>query len=382
MWTDLRFRSTALLELKRLDELTPEQKEPFVELEADEDFYGLLIPRPGVALNVKSVGAQTAALFRDLAAPARIAPEVLADDEYRNDLIDLVLDSVLEIESGDAFVSGADAFSTFFPEPAPIAAEGAIARLSREALQHAEDLATDDVGTLTNALYAYNRIPLTRFWMSRFADRNGVLAHLGADTGQLKSMLERYWIISDADPSSFWISWRSRAPERHRHDAPTFKLYVSPRPERIRDAFHALVRVLADVPGSGFKIGPDASGLLRPDKLVSYFTSRETLDHAAQRLNNELAGCPAHGIPFSAGIDAEGLLSWGVDPPDSERALSWQQRESWRLWIATRLGTALSTAKRSQQRAVEPWRFAVERVRRLGVDVDTWTPTTIWRAEA
>jgi hypothetical protein len=385
MWTDLRFRSTALLELRRLDELTPEQKELFRELEDDDDFYGLLVPRPGVALNVKSVGHQTAELFRDLATPRRFDAGVLADDEYRNDLVDLVLDAVLEIESGDGFVTGADAFPVFYPAgdaTVTTSGGGAIARLSREALEHAEDLATADATALTNALYAYNRIPITPFWLSRFANRDAVLAHLGADTGSLKSLLERYWIISDADPEAYWIGWRARAHTHIPRDSPTFKLYVSPRPERIRDAFHALVRVLADIPGASFKIGPDATGLLRPDKLVSYFSTRETLDVAARALQNELAGCPAHGIPFSAGIDDDGLLSWGIDPPDSERVLSWRQRESWRLWVAMRLGSALSIAKRATSRAVEPWRFAVERVRRHGVDVDTWTPTTIWRAGA
>jgi hypothetical protein len=381
MWTSRRFRSTAQMELRRLDELTPEQKQPFLELEADDDFYGLLLPRPGVTLNVKSVGHQAAALFRDLAEPKVIDPAVL-DDEYENDLIDLVLDGVLEIESDDAFVCGADAFPIFFPDARPVAAENAIARLSREALQHAEDLETIDVHTLSGAMYAYNRIPITRFWLSRFADRNATLAHIEADGGQLRSLLDRYWTMNPLESSPWWISWRSNSPNGQHRGGATFKLYVSPRPERIRDAFHAVVRVLAAIPGSQFKIGPDASGLLRPDKLVLYFSNRDDLDHAAQRLHEELAGCPAHGIPFTAGIDDDGLLSWGIDPPDSERALSWQQRESWRLWVASRLAAAISFAKQSATDAVEPWRFAVERVRRHGVDVETWTPTTIWRAGA
>jgi hypothetical protein len=380
MWTDLRFRSTESLELKRLDDLTPEQKEPFKELEADSDFYGLLVPRPGVALNVKSVGSQTAALFRDLAQPTRLDAAVTSDDEYRNDLVDLVLDGVLEIESDDGFVSGADAFPVFYPDTPTLGTETAIARLSREALQHAEDLDTSDAAALTNALYAYNRIPITRYWQSRFPNRDAVLALLGADTAPLKTLLERFWTMTPPDAGGFWISWRSTMHRPHAPGDATYKLYVSPRPEHIREAFHALVRVLAEIPGSQFKIGPDASGLLRPDKLVAYFPNRAELDGALSALHTELAGCPAHGIPFTAGIADDGLLSWGMDPPDSERALSWQQRESWRLWIAMRLGAAIAIAKRSTHARVEPWRFAVERVRRYGVDVETWTPTTIWRS--
>jgi len=161
--------------------------------------------------------------------------------------------------------------------------------------------------------------------------------------------------------------------------AATYKLYVSPRPENIRDAYEAVVRTLAgrDI---DFKIGQDAGGLLRPDKMVAYFGDRAELDDVATELRARLAGCPAHGVPFTAAIGADGLLSWGLDPPAHERALSWLGRESWRLWLASKLGTAVAFAKMESQTA-EPWRFAVERVRRLGVDVERWTPSeSLWRA--
>ena len=100
-------------------------------------------------------------------------------------------------------------------------------------------------------------------------------------------------------------------------------------------------------------------------------------------LRRELAGCDGHGVPFSAGLDDSGLLSWGVDPPDDERALRWLGRDSWRIWLARRLGAALSIAKAARAAdAVEPWRFAIERARRHGVDVETWTPSaTLWSAQ-
>jgi len=123
-------------------------------------------------------------------------------------------------------------------------------------------------------------------------------------------------------------------------------------------------------------------GMLRPDKLVAYFTTRELLDDAAGFLRRELAGCDAHGVPFSAGLDDSGLLSWGVDPPDDERVLRWLGRDSWRIWLARRLGAALSIARAARTAdAVEPWRFAIERARRHGIDVETWTPSaTLWSA--
>jgi len=358
------FRASERFALKRLDELTPEQRRPFEELTRDDDFYGLLVPRTASAATVKSVGSDVAALLRALAAPARLGPAALD----RDDVIDLVLDGVLEIEHGGGFVSGADAM--------PIVCGGGSAQtagLSLAALRYAEDLQVDDAAALTSALYLYNRIPMAPFWKARFPNREAVLAHLGAEKSSSN------WILLSPEQSNGWISFHARDRRAYRPGAPVFKLYVSPRPENIRDAFDAVVRTLAGR-DLDFKIGPDANGLLRPDKLVIYFGAREELDDVAGALCARLAGCAAHGVPFTASLDDDGLLSWGVDPPDSARALSWLGRESWRLWLANKLGTALAFAK-SESSLAEPWRFAVERVRRLGVDVERWTPSeSLWSA--
>lgn len=368
-WTASRFRSSRALDLKRIDELPPDQQNAFRELQQDSDFYGLLVPR--AAGTIKSVGQQTAKLFSSLAAPSQL--EQLDDASYRDDIVDLVLDGILEIELDGVFCSGADAFRIVAPAHSD-AVDGRIAALSREALLHAEDLSTRDTALLAGALYSYNRMPCTRVWNARFPDAAAVLDAIGA-----QDILRRHWVQSEKTQP--WISWQ--AIERPATSPITWKLYVSPHPEQIADAFRALVRVLADIAGAQMKIGSDAAGLLRPDKLVAYFTSREDLDAAARALAAELKGCPAHGVPFTAGLDADGLLSWGIDPPDSERPLSWLDRESWRLWVAKSLASALAVAKGATQTAIEPWRFAVERVRRHGVDVDTWTPSdTLWRSVA
>lgn len=381
----LRFRSSPFVELRQLGELAPEQREAFRELEADAEFYGLFVPRPPLTMNLKSVARPAAALFRALAEPSSLDAVLLADDEARGDVVDLVLDGILEIERGDGFVSGADALALVAPpaiDTAPIG--GAVARLSLEALLHAQDLETADPHLLTTALYFFNRIPLSRFWRSRFPDREAVASHLGADRGPLRSLLEREWNAAPPERSAGWLSWSPRSAARASDPSGvTHKLYISPRPERIRDAFATAVRVLADIPGSQFKIGQDAAGLLRPDKFVAYFPSRAELDAAAAALLRELAGCEAQGVPFTAGIGDDGLLSWGVDPPANDRALSWLGRESWRLWIAQRLGAAVATAKAARtSEAAEPWRFAIERVRRQGVDVETWSPAaSLWSVQ-
>jgi hypothetical protein len=387
-WTTSRFRSSRALDLKRLEELPAEQQNAFAELQKDSDFYGLLVPRGGGT--IKSVGQQTAQLFASLMTPSPL--QQLDDAAYREDIIDLVLDGILEIEIDDAFCSGADAFPIVSSSLPETNGSGRIATLSREALLHAEDLATRDTALLTSALYSYNRMPRTRAWNARFPDAAAVLRAIGAD-----DLLKRHWIRSEKPPA--WISWQALVHPIPQPQTPlTYKLYVSPHPEHVADAFRALARVLADIPGAQMKIGMDAAGLLRPDKIVAYFSSREDLDAAARALANELRGCPAHGVPFTAGFLGssvprvggtedpafhDGLLSWGIDPPDSERPLSWLDRENWRLWVAKSLASALSLAKGATRSAIEPWRFAVERVRRHGVDVDSWTPAdTLWRSVA
>jgi hypothetical protein len=346
------------------------------ELQKDEDFYGLLLPRPPAVANIKSIGREMAGLLRSLATPSRLTVQSVNDDE----LIDLVLDGVLEVENDGQFVSGAAALPLF----CEVCSDREEDDLSTRALRHAADLESSDPRFLTNALYLFNRIPLTRFWKTRFPDREGVLRWLGADGGHASFAPATEWSLMPEAQSNGWIVWHSRrATHRRNPDQPTYKLYVSPRPEHLREVVETVARTLAERGGSDFKIGRDAAGLLRPDKLVAYFPSWEELVAVSDRLQARLNGCPAHGVPFTGAIDDAGLFSWGLDPPDTARALSWLGRESWRLWLATQLAAAMAFARSSALGSdpnIEPWRFARERVRRLGVDVDSWTPgPELWR---
>ncbi len=368
-----RFRSSPFVELKRLADLSAEQREPFRELDSDPDFHGLFVPKPPLSMNLKSVGRETAELFQSLAVPASLD----ADD----DIIDLVLDGILEIEGPAGFVSGADALPLISRwEPCTGPAVPPVDRnLAHHALLHAQDLETGDCQALTTALYLYNRIPLSPFWKTRFASREAILEQLGTGRGTMAVLLGREWIVTTPDRPTGWLSWCSKSSVPRDAGEVTYKLYVSPQPERIRDAFEILVRVLSAFPRVQFKIGDSAAGLLRPDKLVAYFSTREDLDEAAAELRRELAGCEAHGVPFTAALDDTGLLSWGIDPPDDDRALQWLGQDSWRYWVVKRLGAAMAVAKLSRGGAVEPWQFAIARARRHGVDVVTWIPSAaLW----
>jgi hypothetical protein len=153
---------------------------------------------------------------------------------------------------------------------------------------------------------------------------------------------------------------------------------VSPLPEALAESFGAVLEALAAGRASHFKVGADAVGLLRPDKIVAYFPSFERLAEAAEVVTRRLDGAAAHGVPFTSEIGGAGLISWGVDPAKEEAA--WGEAESWRQWLTNRLARALLSARASGAAGIEPWRFAVDRLRLEGVDTDTWTPGALaWR---
>ena len=222
---------------------------------------------------------------------------------------------------------------------------------------------------------------MTASWTARLPDAHAVLAFLGAADGMpLHRRLSSAWRVSEK-PLNGWIAWSSTrtiatspAPNQ-----PTCQLYVSPAPSDLPFAF-AEVSNLAAAPQQ-FKVGAEATGILRPDKLVLYFSSLERLHAAADELQSRLGGIAAHGVPFSAEISGDGLLSWGMDPPSTSRVVSWQEPESWRLWVVRRLAAAMVAAQAEPDAAVAPAHFAMERLRHQGVDVEDWTPSAaLWRA--
>jgi hypothetical protein len=199
-----------------------------------------------------------------------------------------------------------------------------------------------------------------------------VRAYLGiAPGGPHRKLLDQTWHSSP--PSEAWLSWHSRKPEPTTDPGgATWKLYVSPAPEALAEGFGAVLEALAAARAGQFKIGSGAAGLLRPDKIVAYFPSFERLEEAARAVEPRLGGAVAQGVPFTSEIAGDGLLSWGMDPPATERG-AWGGRESWRLWLTHRLARALIVA-RSSGEGVEPWRYAVERLRLEGIDPESWTP--------
>jgi hypothetical protein len=371
------FRANPAYELTLWDRLAPGERHALERLREDPDFYGILRPREeGSRLGVKSVDRETALLFLTLREPGGLPSyvrSVLGEAAGRT-VARLVADGILEIERDGAFVSGPVAFAERL---AAGAGDGRLARLSVAALRYGQELAIDDPLRLSFRLYGYNRRPLTPVWRKALPTAEAVQAWLGiAPGGANRPALDRTWRPSP--PSEFWLSWRSRLEETASSpDGTTWKLYVSPAPEALAESFGAVLEALAAARAGQFKVGAGAGGLLRPDKIVAYFPSFERLAQAADAMASRLDGVPAQGVPFTSEIGGGGLLSWGMDPPASER--TWGGRESWRLWLTHRLARALLAARGAPE-GLEPWRFALERLRLEGIDTGTWTPAAgLWR---
>lgn len=374
-----RFRTSSDYRLVVFDRVDDRERTLFAELAADPDFYGVL--RPAAAgRTYRAVDRDLALLLLTLAEPGPL-PFFARRDGAEADVADLVLDGVLEVEHEGRFVSGPGAAHLLETEREGSAAHP-LGALAEEALLLAANLAADPVAGpapgaagpehLAAFLYDFNRLPLDPEWERRLDGRDAVLAFLGAAPGTpLRRNLEARWQLPAEEGP--WILFSPRERRQQRPGGGDFKLYVSPRPEALPETFRTLVEVLGRRPRHAFKVGADAAGLLRPDKLLAYFGDLESLLAVARDLEERLAGLPVHGVPFSAPVDAAGLLSWGVDPPASMRPLSWQGPESWRTWVVGRLAALL--ARGDGATPAEARAFAVARLAREGVDVDRWLPT-------
>ena len=407
------FRFNPALELVLFDRLEAGIRTRLAELSRDPAFYGVLLPtdrgpdrhdlaRPATT---RPVERETALLLLTLRTPGPLpqyARRLLAHDRGHA-IANLVLDGVLEIEVDGLFRSGPaaiDALAQDWPELGGPDQEGApsamarsvVAHLSMQALRHAARLPIDDVAALGGRLYRYNRLPPTPppLFIARGAEGRGPgssdLARLGLADSRIAAALGRGWVSTGSGASDGWMSWGPRAGV----DSPggvrgTIKLYVSPLPPDVPATLAASLAAAVAHRALALKVGAGPYGLLRPDKLVIYFGRREQLQAAASRLAGELAGIPAHGVPFTAAVTDDGLLSWGADPPTHDGAGGLVGRaatESWRSWLTTQLAAAIIAGRGAAEPATaerSAVRFALRRAAALQVDPATWTPRdTMW----
>jgi hypothetical protein len=367
----VRLRSNPRFGLVPFDRLPAVERETFHGLSEDPDCFGILVPPEASSLPVKSVSRDAALLFLSLREPACL-PHLLqnllgADANER--MRQLVLDGVFEVEQSGQFVSGAGALAVLGDR-----SDGGLSTrlrsLSVEAIAYAAALEQVPSYDLAARLYCFNTAPGRPDLHHRFCDDDRLLSFLLNDQAISRSLRSRWHRERVGDSWLRWHSGSSGGPAR-------YKLYVSPALQHLPAIFEASIDAFAESQCSGFKVGRGAFGLLRPDKLVAYFSDLDSLQRASESIRGSAGHAVAQGVPFTAPIGSDGMLSWGMDPPRFEQVMQSQQIQSWRQWLSGRIAVYVLAAREA---GADVHSFVRNRVELDGVDPQTWTPNlAIWR---
>jgi hypothetical protein len=237
-----------------------------------------------------------------------------------------------------------------------------IEQLSLAALRMAASGLPEEPGVVAHWLYRFGTVPRGPAIERDFGPDDDPMAVLGMTIGGGARRL--LGAAYEATSPSGWYSF-ARTPARVQFAA-ACKLYISPRPEALADAFGPIADELVRSNVRSFKVGRGIEGLLRPDKIVAYFEGRAHMEAVAGALDRALWGCPAQGVPFTCEVGGNGLLSSGVDPPPGNTAISW------RSWVTKRLAASL-TARRAA-RCEDPVAGTLADIRLAGVDPERWLP--------
>ena len=376
---DLVFQVNPAFELIEHGNLPPPQKKVLGVLAEDPDQFGLLVSKELPALGVLAIDRASASLFESLQKPGRLPSE----NRDPGEIARLVLDGILEVEWMGQYVTGPSAsdclFTKKFEEPFP---SDSLSALSYAALRCIQDTPLEDPKAIASWLYGYNCIPMSPSWARRFAGPEQIKNLLGLQPGgSVETILNDANYIHHQVPG--WHTWQSLSDEwESGDDSPTYKLYVSPQPKVLAETLPVVASCFVQTNVPTFKLGIDGFGLLRPDRLIAYFSEYPALEETSRVLQQALSVCPAHGVPFTAALTADGLLSWGIDPPRSGQIPGWRGIESWRVWVTNLLARAVLRAKSLGDRAMEPWHYALLRLHLEGVQIDTWLPSvSMWKEE-
>ncbi len=221
--------------------------------------------------------------------------------------------------------------------------EGRLPGLARRAVHAVAALGLTDVEHIAHRLYCFHRIPWGPYWSRTLPDPALLLASA------------RGWRRPvPVHRAGGWLSLsRQGAPEERPEDVDEppdgvgeprnergrtgfgYKLYLSPAPAAVADVLPVAAEAAARAGALRFKVGADPVGLLRPDKIVFYLHDAAELTELAQALTRALVGVEPHGVPFTAPLTDDGLLSWAGDPPGEDR-------QSWRMAVCALLAAPLS----------------------------------------
>jgi len=382
------YRFNPVFKLTPVEELTDDQKKRFRHLISSKNCYGFLHAPREAKLTVKTVNRSFAEFLINLRKP-KIIGDILAsykqgtDEEKRQLLIRLVLDSVLEVQENGEFVSGVEAVNRVLLSSDDIA--GGIVEddnknfsqvVSQKSIHFALNSAIIHPQDISFYLYNFNRIPISLRWRQRLPDENAVAKFLNLeDSDSWHGMPE--WvkpqpirIEENGEPNQFDLYWRSWKLKNRKplKDMPSYKVYFCPLPDELPEVFRVVREIASDSEAHAMKIGRRLTGILRPDKYIIYFTQFPPALEFAREVSKRLDSFNSQGTPFSYQVNADNpLVSMGVDPPSILG-----ERNSWRLYITNKIALAIQGVRRTQ--AKEPVEYIHSYMRVLGVDSHNWKP--------
>lgn len=344
------------------------------DLLADENIFGIFkLQNHKVSTTSKIAYKDVALLFYHLNTPSPLPAFIKNsyDDETNAMIAKLVSDEILSIKTEEGFVSGADAGKCLFKTETDATAntKNFLSQLSEKAIAFALKYKNVDQSFIATSLYTFNTLPILN--AERINDVERFLG-IGLNTPLEKELLKE-WIKHPPTKSYNWIMWSRRQETATTHVSVTYKLYVSPALFCFKEVFAKTVSLLSASNAFGFKTGADHNGLARPDKFIIYFSSYNDMLITAKKLKKMLTGYAVHGVPFTAQLDDNGLISWGIDPP-SDEVIQQLEGGSWRAGVAEKISAAITHAAANNISEDKIINHIQQKMLTERIDPSTWTP--------
>jgi hypothetical protein len=380
---DEKFRPGSMYHLVEWNQMSQDVQNTLITLYDDVNVYGVFLPvlnLPG--LIPKVAYREIALLYLHLQHSACLPRYLIASGDRKiNQIIaQLVLDNILEIEFNGDFVSGPASVKTLFGETffEKDVIPDKLSHLSMDGIRYAWMLRNHEAKKLAGKLYSFNTTPWDARSKLEFNNARTVNEFLFPSSElSLNDLLDKKWKVIYAENETGWFAWNRPVnilPNLQRENASIFKLYVSPVIEDLPKVIKIVVPILSISDSYAFKVGSELTELLRPDKMVAYFDDKNALMETCRTLEPALRGCGAHGVPFTGQIDQSGLLSWGIDPPESD-TLELIEGGSWRTHVTDKLAIAIIRAKEEQLKFEQAMAFIQAKLFTDGIKTKDWTPT-------
>lgn len=361
--------------------LSPAEQGMLSGLYDEDEVYGIFEPLISSAHITKKVAYTEVALLYLHLKETNYLPHYLflsAGEKLNETITQLVLDEILEIECEGSFASGTAAIKIFFGETffENHIVPNHLSKLSMEAIQYALLIKDPDLRSLSQQLYTFNTTPWDANTKSGFYAKHSIKQFLFPDSSiELNNLLSSHWESNNLSEKKYWLSWwKKKSIDNYgiSSNKPTFKLYISPAIVDLPKVFEVSVRILSASAVFSFKIGGNVEALLRPDKMVVYFENFVSLMETATLLKKELTGYKTQGVPFTSQIDEQGMLSWGVDPADSD-VLSAIEAGSWRMKVTDQLALAILQAQKDKLNLQQAIPFIRAKLLSAGINTESWT---------